>query len=149
MANWAGVQDYMRGQKIDAWLVYDFRGNNSVFAQVLPGKRWTTRRAALFIPASGEPSLIMHGIDEHQFKNTDVKQTRYLSWQDFRTAGFRANRYSITTSSLEPRPRVHIRRPRGSEYVCHRCKVWIYKDRKRIVFRLPWPRIGSPSKSLR
>jgi Xaa-Pro aminopeptidase len=85
MANWAGVQEYMRSQKIDGWLVYDFRGNNSVFAQVLPGKRWTTRRAALFIPATGEPSLIMHGIDEHQFKKLDVKQARYLSWQDFRS----------------------------------------------------------------
>jgi hypothetical protein len=82
--------------------------------------------------------------DGKEFFIAKMQLRRDVSWQDFRTAGFRANRYSITTRSLEPRPRVHIRRPRGSEYVCHRCKVWIYKDRKRIVFRLPWPRIGSP-----
>ena len=36
---------------LSGWLVYDFRGSNAVFAQLLPGKRNTTRRAFLFIPA--------------------------------------------------------------------------------------------------
>src|SRR5690606_6780114 len=48
------VQAYMREQRIDGWLLHDFRGSNAVLARLLPGKRWTTRRAALFIPAEGE-----------------------------------------------------------------------------------------------
>ncbi len=78
------LKDYMRDQRIDGWLLYDFRGNNPIFAQVLPGKRWTTRRVALFIPAAGEPTLIAHGIDEHQFKGLELSIDWYLSWQDFR-----------------------------------------------------------------
>lgn len=38
------VQTYMREWRIDGWLLYDFRGNNQVFAQVLPGKRADARR---------------------------------------------------------------------------------------------------------
>lgn len=79
------VQEYMREQRIDAWLLYDFRGSNSIFAQVLPGKRWTTRRAMLLIPASGEPSLLTHGIDHHQFDGVDVPKELYLSWRDLHT----------------------------------------------------------------
>src|SRR5436189_94676 len=45
------VQKFMTEQRIDGWLLYDFRGNNPVLAQLLPGKRWTTRRAMVFIPA--------------------------------------------------------------------------------------------------
>ena len=67
-----------------------------------------------------------------------------VRWQGIRTVGFRANRYSITTNALESRYRVHIRRPGGSEYVCRRCAVHVSTTRKRIVFVLPWPRIGSP-----
>jgi Xaa-Pro aminopeptidase len=84
MANWSELQQYMQQQRIDGWLLYDFRGNNSIFAQVLPGKRWTTRRAVLHIPAQGEPVLLAHRIDEHQFKKLEIKIEWYLSWQDFR-----------------------------------------------------------------
>ena len=55
MQNLASIQSYMREQRIDAWLVYDFRGNNSVLAALLPGKRWTTRRVMMLIPAEGSP----------------------------------------------------------------------------------------------
>ena len=84
MIGFSSVQRYMLDQKIDGWLIYDFRGNNPVFAQVLPGKRWTTRRAILLIPATGDPVLLGHGIDEHQFKNVTVAQDRYLSCCDLR-----------------------------------------------------------------
>jgi len=78
------LQEYMRQQRIDAWLLYDFRGNNPIFAQILPGKRWTTRRAVLLIPATGDATLLAHRIDEHQFKKLETTIEWYLSWQDFR-----------------------------------------------------------------
>jgi len=76
------VQQFMGEQKIDGWLLYDFRGNNPVLAQLLPGKRWTTRRAVLFIPSTGQPTLLVHGIDEHQFDGVSVAREKYLSWND-------------------------------------------------------------------
>lgn len=69
---------------IDGWLSYDFRANNPVFAQLLPGKRFVTRRALLFIPAIGEPRLLVHHIDHGQYKGVPFPLDLYLSWQDFR-----------------------------------------------------------------
>ncbi len=82
MTQFETVQQFMLEQKIDGWLVYDFRGNNPILARLLPGKRWTTRRAVLFIPATGKPTLLAHGIDEHQFDGVTVPREKYLSWKD-------------------------------------------------------------------
>ena len=82
MSQFETVRHYMGEQKIDGWLVYDFRGNNSILAQLLPGKRWTTRRAVFWIPAVGDPTLLVHGIDERQFDGVSVAREKYLSWND-------------------------------------------------------------------
>lgn len=78
------VQAFMRSKGIDAWLIHDFRGNNPVLAQVLPGKRWTTRRAVYLVPATGEPVVLAHSIDMEQFRHSGVKVDVYLRWQDYR-----------------------------------------------------------------
>lgn len=85
MTQFEAVQQFMGEQKIDGWLVYDFRGNNPILARLLPGKRWTTRRAVLFIPTVGQPVLLAHGIDEHQFDGVSVTREKYLSWNDLHT----------------------------------------------------------------
>ncbi len=78
------VQSFMRERGIDAWLLYDFRGNNPILAQLLAGKRWTTRRAFLLVPAHGEPLLLAHGIDAAQFASAGVPLERYLTWRNLR-----------------------------------------------------------------
>jgi hypothetical protein len=67
-----------------------------------------------------------------------------VRWKGFRTAGFRANGYSITTNALERRYRVHVRKPDGTEYVCKRCWIRVSEKRNRIVFVLPWSKLGRP-----
>jgi Xaa-Pro dipeptidase len=87
--NLAHVQSCLRQQKLGGWLVHDFRGNNPTLARLLPGKRWTTRRVDLFIPAEGKATLLVHAIDsaqfQAQFKATppDIALTLeiYTSWQ--------------------------------------------------------------------
>src|SRR4051812_29810806 len=76
------VQGFMRERGIGAWLVHDFRGNNPVLARLLPGKRWTTRRAVLLIPASGEARLLAHTIDASQFASCQVQRETYTSWRE-------------------------------------------------------------------
>src|SRR5262245_27311070 len=77
------VQSFMREQRIDAWLLYDFRGSNPIFAQLLPaGDRFTTRRAMLFIPSEGNPQLLAHQIDASQYRDVRIETQQYLSWQD-------------------------------------------------------------------
>jgi Xaa-Pro dipeptidase len=79
------IQSSMREQRIDGWLIHDFRGSSPILPRLVPGKRWTTRRAALFIPAHGEPRLLAHAIDEAQFALAPVNVDRYLGWRDLHT----------------------------------------------------------------
>ncbi len=89
------LQKYMTDQHIGGWLVWDFRGSNTTLARLLPlaqnhptGRRFTTRRAVLWIPAKGEPVLLSHGIDRGSFKGAKlltgapVKIDGYLTWQE-------------------------------------------------------------------
>jgi Xaa-Pro dipeptidase len=78
------VQAFLQSSGIDGWLVYDFRGNNPVVAQLWPGQRWTTRRVAVWIPSVGEPALLVHRIDAPQFGAiSGVRKIVYLTWQDW------------------------------------------------------------------
>lgn len=83
--------------------------------------------------------------DDREYLVAKFQLRRDVRWTGIRTVGFRANGYSVTTNSFEHRYRVHIRRPGGSEYVCKRCSVKVMPQRRRIVFVLPWPRIGRPA----
>jgi Xaa-Pro dipeptidase len=76
----------MKGAKIDGWLIYDFRGNNPVMGQVAPGKRSTTRRNMLWIPANAgeQPRFLVHHIDLGQFKRVEHGVDVYLTWQELR-----------------------------------------------------------------
>lgn len=80
--HWIDLQRYMEAQRIDGWLIYDFRGSNPLLAQLLPGKRGLTRRALLWIPARGEARLATHSIDAHYFEGVGIPRDVYLSWRD-------------------------------------------------------------------
>ena len=91
------LQRSMSDQRIGGWLVWDFRGSNTTLARLLPlaadhptGRRFTTRRAVLWIPAKGEPALLAHGIDRGSFEGhggcrllsgESVRIDGYLTWQ--------------------------------------------------------------------
>ncbi len=63
MIDLSNVQRFMRAQGIDVWLLYDFRGGNPIFWQLLGGKRATTRRSFLFLTAEGDTTLLTHAIE--------------------------------------------------------------------------------------
>lgn len=91
------AQRFMQDQRIDAWLVHDFRGSNPVLAQLLPGKRSTTRRADLLIPATGSPVLLAHELDAAQFRGGPVQVETYTQWPHYR---------DWLTRALAGRPRI-------------------------------------------
>jgi Xaa-Pro dipeptidase len=80
------IQAELRQQGLAAWLIHDFRGSNPILGRLLPGKRWTTRRVELFIPASGWPVLLVHGIDAAQFASVGpehgLKTIVYTGWRE-------------------------------------------------------------------
>lgn len=86
MHNLAAVQQYLREQRIDAWLIYDFRGSNHYFGRLAPEKKWTTRRAWLFIPATGQPVLLHSVIDGPSFEAVKWPRRQFLGWRDMMEA---------------------------------------------------------------
>jgi Xaa-Pro dipeptidase len=98
--DFAPIQHAMREQKIDAWLVYDFRGSNQVFTRLFPsptGKRHLTRRVLLLIPASGEPTILHSPLDGPGLRDITLPKTEFLGWADMQ---------SRLSAALQPGSRV-------------------------------------------
>lgn len=76
------AQSRMQKDLIDAWVIYDFRGSNPVLWQVIGGKKSTTRRSFLVIPAGATPRLLAHTVDKEQFSEINVPAEYYVSWED-------------------------------------------------------------------
>ena len=80
MFDLAKVQAQMQATGIDAWLVYDFRGSNPVFWQLLGERRKTTRRVFLVIPDRGAPQLIGSAVEPEALAGFDLELAHYASW---------------------------------------------------------------------
>jgi len=78
------IQAQLQQQRIDAWLLYDFRGSNSVLAEIFPGQRHLTRRIYLLIPQTGEPVFLTHQMEKQQFADTKIAHQTYVTWEDLR-----------------------------------------------------------------
>src|SRR5471032_1988792 len=64
----AAVQETLRADGLDGWLLYDFHGSNPIAAQLAgltSGAHMTTRRWYYLIPASGSPRALVHAIERH------------------------------------------------------------------------------------
>ena len=64
----AAVQENLRSDGLDAWLLYDFNGSNPIAARLAGltnGSHMTTRRWYYLIPASGSPRALVHAIERH------------------------------------------------------------------------------------
>ena len=61
----ARIADELERSAADGWLIYDFRGSNPAFSRLLgrPGELKSTRRAFLYLPALGEPRMLIHHVD--------------------------------------------------------------------------------------
>lgn len=79
------AQEFMQQQRIDGWLVYDFRNSNPVLARVLGAKLHLTRRVWWLLPASGEPTALCSVIDESSFAAAGVACRTYVGWSDMQS----------------------------------------------------------------
>jgi Xaa-Pro dipeptidase len=64
----AAIQETLRGDGLDGWLLYDFHGSNPIAARLAGltnGAHMTTRRWYYLIPASGSPRALVHAIEKH------------------------------------------------------------------------------------
>jgi Xaa-Pro aminopeptidase len=64
----AAIQESLRTDGLDAWLLYDFHGSNPIAARLAglnTGSHMTTRRWYYLIPATGSPRALVHAIERH------------------------------------------------------------------------------------
>jgi len=64
----AAIQEALRVDGLDGWLLYDFHGSNPIAARLAGqtnGGHMTTRRWYYLIPAQGEPRALVHAIERH------------------------------------------------------------------------------------
>ncbi|MFQ5709325.1 MAG: M24 family metallopeptidase [bacterium] len=82
--NVKGIQDYLKQNQIDGWLIFDFRGQNYVATNFfkMNKERLLTRRWFYFIPQVGQPQLVIHKIERDNFPNPPQQVQYYVSWQE-------------------------------------------------------------------
>lgn len=82
----AVLQDHLRSQSVDGWLLYNFRDLNPIAISVAGLPTGGTRRWFLWIPAEGEPRWLVHAIESHMFHDARPElhgaMARYVGWQE-------------------------------------------------------------------
>jgi Xaa-Pro aminopeptidase len=87
MLDVGAAQAALREQGLDAWLLYDFRGQNAIAAQLagLDGHRKATRRWFWLVPAEGEPTALVSAVEQHVLEVPGARVV-YRSWRELEAA---------------------------------------------------------------
>lgn len=76
------IQQFLRREKLDGWLIYDFRGLNAIARELAPPEQHhITRRWFYFIPAQGETVLLAHKIEQTNFPPLPGRKEYYAGLQ--------------------------------------------------------------------
>jgi Xaa-Pro aminopeptidase len=78
------IQKALGEEKIDGWLLYDFRGSNPIARSVIgfDDHQIATRRWFYLIPRTGEPVAIQHVIEPNALKGRPGQPVLYRSWRE-------------------------------------------------------------------
>jgi Xaa-Pro dipeptidase len=79
------IQASIRAAGLDGWLLYDLHARNDVAAQLI-GLGDLSRRFFVLIPAAGEPTAIIHGIEQAPWEQWPWGRRMYVGWQELGTA---------------------------------------------------------------
>src|SRR6185436_5294613 len=81
----AAVQAALKADGLDGWLLYDFRGLNSIALDVTgvarQGGHLATRRWYYLIPAVGDPRKLVHAIEPHSLAHLPGSTEKYAGRQ--------------------------------------------------------------------
>lgn len=77
------IQAALQAAHLDGWLFYDFRHSDPLAYRILKldPRTHTTRRWFYFVPASGEPTKIVHRIEDDKLDVLPGVKHIYLKWQ--------------------------------------------------------------------
>ena len=85
----AAVQQSLKAEGLDGWLLYDFHGSNPIAARLVGtanGAKMTTRRWFYLVPASGEPRGLVHAIERSTLDALPGEKTVYAGRQQLDAA---------------------------------------------------------------
>jgi len=75
------VQEALREQDVDGWLLYEFHHLNPI-AVTLLGLGKTTRRAFVMIPREGDPVAMIHAIEASSWRHWPWERKTYSGWRE-------------------------------------------------------------------
>ncbi len=84
------LQEYLRSNQLDGWLLYDFRGINPIAKHVAGIQESGSRRWFLWLPARGEPRWLIHAIEASTFRHVNPAMAGemrfYVGWRELANA---------------------------------------------------------------
>lgn len=88
MSQFHNVQALLENDKLDGWLLWDFRRQNTLAAAFLGlGKdKLLSRRFFYWIPVQGEPIKIVHAIEQDVLASLPGEVRTYRTWQEYEEA---------------------------------------------------------------
>jgi Xaa-Pro aminopeptidase len=81
----AAIQEALRRERLDGWLLYDFHGSNPIASHLAGldrGGHMTTRRWYYMIPADGTPRGLVHAIERHNLDPLPGEKVAYAGRQE-------------------------------------------------------------------
>lgn len=88
MATFSDIQQIIQRYGFDAWVLYDFRGSNSIAWNManLPADAHCTRRWMLVLPAQGEPVKIVHAMERLPLEHVQAREVLYSRKEEWEQA---------------------------------------------------------------
>ncbi len=80
------IQDFLKGEKLDGWLLADFHARNTIAAEFLYFPPNITRRFFYFIPSQGEPVGLIHNIEKDKFLHLQGRKIHFSSYKILESA---------------------------------------------------------------
>jgi len=93
------MQAAIRDAGLDGWLLYDLHARNDVTARLV-GLGDLSRRFFVLIPKEGEPTAIIHGIEQAQWEQWPWQRRVYVGWQELAST-MRATVGGLGTIAME------------------------------------------------
>jgi Xaa-Pro aminopeptidase len=78
------IQEALRDQKVDGWLLYDFHNRDPLAIHILgiDPEKLSTRRWYYFIPTDGEPVKLVSKVEQTVLDFLPGKKIPYLAWKE-------------------------------------------------------------------
>ena len=73
------AQEYMKDRGLAGWLLYDYRGLNPIFWDTVGPISNVTRPCWLWIPADGDPQLLVSFVDQGRFSHLGIETTLFVN----------------------------------------------------------------------